>query len=445
MLQPSLFRHLMAWAIGAQLVVWVVFVLIGFRTGVHEADELTDGHLSSVASLILAQHMGQFSAAPSAATLGGRTELKAHDYQQSLSIVTWDSQGRLLARTGEAPTPEFTPSEGFVTLVLGSPPMQWRAFSRWAQPAHDRKIMVLLSVEERDALADDIAIQVATPGIWLLPVIAMVLTLAIRQGLRPLMNLSQQIRMLDIHRDTRLHAPPHAEFKAVADSTTMLIDRYNAALDSERALASEVAHELRTPLATMSLHAFSLRQALSPNEREEALTQIEHSAARARTVLTHLLALARASRTELAEAAKTTDLSDLARRVTAEYGQAAYASGHEISVATSMPCMVKAHPVLLEIALRNLIDNALAHTPRGSSVRVSVSLFPPSLAVCDSGRVRRQQGFVTDQQASSGLGLGHQVVRRIATVHGGRFDVEDQAEDGMTCYRIVLGLGAAAA
>jgi signal transduction histidine kinase len=41
------------------------------------------------------------------------------------------------------------------------------------------------------------------------------------------------------------------------------------------------------------------------------------------------------------------------------------------------------------------------------------------------------------------LSLGHQVVRRVAAVHGGRLDVSDQLDEGTTCYRIVLGEGAA--
>ena len=48
----------MAWALGALLIVWAGFVVLGYRTGIHEADELTDGHLASVALLQLAQNPG---------------------------------------------------------------------------------------------------------------------------------------------------------------------------------------------------------------------------------------------------------------------------------------------------------------------------------------------------------------------------------------------------
>jgi two-component system, OmpR family, sensor histidine kinase QseC len=439
-LQPSLLRHLLAWALGALLVVWATFVAVGYRTGAHEADELTDGHLASVASLLLAQRMGEFVPAPGAAALGGRTELKAHDYQQSLSIVVWDGAGRVIGRNGEAPTPAFAPTEGFETLALGQPAAQWRAFSRWDGPGHEKKIMVLLSMAERDDLADDIAEQVATPGLWLLPVVALVLVLAIRKGLRPLSDLSRDVHRLDIHHDTALRAPPHEEFKAVVQSINTLIERYNAALARERELASEVAHELRTPLASLSLHAGLLRGALAPAEREEALHRVQQDAARAASVLADLLALARASRAELAEAAEELDLAALARRVAAEYGQPALESGHELSVRAPAPCVVNGHPVLLELALRNLIENALHHTPRGTSVRVRVMAAPAGLEVCDDSPALARGESMDAPARHQGLGLGHQVVRRVAAVHDGKFEIAQQASgERLACYRLLLG------
>ena len=50
---PTLTRHLLGWALGALTVVWATFIWFGYKTGEHEADELTDGHLASVSSLLL--------------------------------------------------------------------------------------------------------------------------------------------------------------------------------------------------------------------------------------------------------------------------------------------------------------------------------------------------------------------------------------------------------
>ena len=132
----SLTRHLLGWALGALALVWGSFIVVGYQTGRHEADELTDGHLASVATLLLAEHDGRFDPHSPAADLASHPELKNHDYQQSMSVVVWDASGRLLTRTGAAPTPPFNATEGFETLRLGSPPAGWRAFSRWDGNPH---------------------------------------------------------------------------------------------------------------------------------------------------------------------------------------------------------------------------------------------------------------------------------------------------------------------
>lgn len=456
--RPSLLRHLLAWELGAFLFVWATFVAFGYQTGSHEADELTDGHLASVASLLLPMPTESFIRHPNGASLAPQTHLKAHDYQQSLSIVVWDGTGRVLAHTGDAPTPGFSPDEGFETLTLGAPPTTWRSFSRWDGPQRQRKISVLLSLDERDDLADDIAEQVTQPGLWLLPVITLALALALLHGLRPLQALSRQVHELEVHPGALLQAPSHEEFKTVVHSINHLIERYNAALERERALASEVAHELRTPLASISLHAASLQRALPPGEREQALRHIERDAARAGHVLADLLTLARASRAELAEVMQAVDLSELARQVTAQYAQAALHSGHDLSLSAPDACMARAHHVLLELALRNLIDNALSHTPRGTAIEVRVIDEPLALEVWDNGAaMARLHGQGADaapgaaaqlpgdddtgeahRRPGLGLGLGHQVVGRVAAVHAGRLDTEEDTAAGLRCYRIAL-------
>ena len=441
--RPSLQRQLLAWTLGALLVVWSVFMLVGYRTGVEEADELTDGHLASVASLLLAQPGRAFEQRPNAAALGVSPTLKAHDYQQSLSVIVWDQAGVLLTQTGPAPLPAFDTPEGFATLALGQPAKPWRVFTRWDEGSHVRKVAVLLSVQERDELADDIAEQVATPGLWLLPIVALVLTLAMRRGLRPLLDLSARVRALDIYQGGkpagRLQAPPHAEFQAMVGAIETLAARYQAALVRERELADAFAHELRTPLASLQLHTSSLRGSLTPEQRDTALLQIETDAARTAAIMSDLLALARASRTELAEAAAPLDLAALARRIAADHAQVAFDSAHELAVEAPAECLARGHPVLLEIALRNLVTNALGHTPPGTAVEIRVAAVPPSLQVRDNASAKLH---ATDQQRGTvvlGLGLGHQVVRRIAGVHGGRFDIAPPDAQGWRSYTLTLG------
>lgn len=443
MIQRSLTTTLLAWTLGALLIVWGVFVVLGYKTGLHEADELTDGHLASVALLQLAENPSQFKVRGDMASLPGLSELKSHDYQRSLSVVVWDANGKILLRTGEAPDVPFTVAEGFEMLTLGNPSVAWRAFSRWDGAGHQRKVTVLLSVKERDELAKDIAEQVAEPGFWLLPVVALVLGLAIRRGMRPLYALSRDVDALDIHQPLPLrNLYLQQEFRAVVDSINTLAARYQVAVSRERELASELAHELRTPLASLTLQAHAIRNARVEAEREKLLVQLERDALRAGQVLTNLLALARASNTDLVEAMQDVDLDEIARAEIAQFGQSAIDSGHDLSLSSSGPFLMQGHPILLGLALRNLIENALSHTAHGTRVEIQLDSDDRWLQVCDAAPAAATGGEgKVDKPLSSrslGLGLGHRVVEKIATIHGARFETAIPPSGFTTAYRLIF-------
>ncbi len=443
----SLTLHLMAWALGALLIVWGGFVVLGYSTGLHEADELTDGHLASVAMLQLSEHAGQPAERGGIGGLPGLSKLKNHDYQRSMSVVVWDGTGRVLMRTGDAPELPFTQGEGFETLQLGKPATAWRAFSRWEGPAHQRKVAVLLSETERDDLAQDIAEQVAEPGFWLLPVVALALGLAIHRGLRPLYELSRDVDALDIGQPSPLrNRYQQQEFRAVVDSINTLAGRYHAVVARERELANELAHELRTPLASITLQARALRQLAQGPERELLLEQLERDALRSGHVLSDLLALARASRTEMAETRQALDLEGIAREEVSSFGQSAHHSGHELALVSPGPFQLAGHPVLLALAIRNLVENALSHTPAGTHVEVQLDPAQHWLQVCDTAAhslspregdaQKRQPGGIPESSVGLGWGLGHRVVEKIAQIHGATFEQVVPPPGFTSCFRL---------
>ncbi|WP_309683463.1 HAMP domain-containing sensor histidine kinase [Polaromonas sp.] len=432
--QPTLTLRLLLLVLGSLVGVWLSFVTIAFQVSQSESEELTDGQLASVVALLLNEKHPDYGNGGAADRGIGLLKSRYHDYQQSLTVVAWDSAGRRITSIGDAPVPDFDGKSGFADLHIGTPTADthWRSFSQW-DDGHTRKVMAMLNMSDRDRVADEFAQEMILPGLAVLPVVALALWLAIRRGLRPLYQLSDDVARLDVGRSERLpERQALREFDSVTMSINSLIVSQAATLARERQLASEVAHELRTPLSSITLHAKSLRSELPAQEREQALIQIETDALRAGHVLTQLLALARASRAELDAAAVQVDLATLARHVVSEYAQAAWSSGHELALGGVQGLWLRGHPVLIELGLRNLVENALRHTPPGTVVEVQTGSEGHEvwLQVCDSGgppgSARQPERRVKPHDA---LGLGHKIVERVAEVHGGRFECLPPAGD----------------
>ena len=161
--------------------------------------------------------------------------------------------------------------------------------------------------------------------------------------------------------------------------------------------------------------------------------------ARAGHVLTDLLALARASRAQWDEAAQPIDLVELARGVVADFAPHAHGTGHELALVASGPFPLAGHPLLLQLALRNLLENALSHTPPGTHVEVQLDAGARWLQVCDDAfpAVPAPSQSEAAGPRSLGLGLGHRVVEKIAGLHGGWFAPVAQPGSS-SCYRITF-------
>ena len=442
MSKQSLTQHLIAWALGTVVVVWASFIAFGYWTGVIEAGEIADGHLTSVAALMLEQAETGFPSVSRPQGPPGFQAVERHEYQQDVSVVVWNAAGDLLLHIGKAPAPPFSTKVGFENLVLGPQAGAWRAYSRWSANGANR-VSVLVSLGDQDELARDITGHMIDFGLWLLPVIALALGLAIRRGLRPLHELSRDIHALDIHKAQPLPAQVrYKEFRATVDAINTLVARYHSALTRERALANEFAHELRTPLASLSLQTRALRDLSAGPERENTLVQLERDVLRAGEVLSHLLALARASRVELDETKQATDVTALASQVVAAFAPAAHENRQELALGSPGPFVIMGHPLLIELALRNLVENALAHTSPGTVVEVQINPQERWVQVCDSGPdlACPSTAKKVSVMHSLGLGLGHRVVEKIITMHGGRLEQVTPPGGFSTCYRLTFGV-----
>jgi two-component system sensor histidine kinase QseC len=428
----TLRHYLLAWALGVLVAVWVALVAFAWSTTFREARQFSDGQMTAVAKLWL-------SAAPYRLEPHAPLDVPdlQHEYLQDVAVVAWDD-GRLVADThgmvgGLALA--ALPLQGFTTVSVKVPGLvpEWRAYSaQIEQEGRLRRVVVLMDLKQRYDLGKDIAEHVALPALLVLPLVSLLLWWAIRRGLRPLDQLSSEVAALDGFAGQRLDAQHrHREFASTVAAINALVDTLQTRAQREREFASDVAHELRTPLAALALQAGAAQHDPSP----ERLAELEQEALRAGRILSQLLELARAQRNAIAGggplASSPVALGELAARLIAAHAPAAYESGHELSLTQpDEPVVVPAQPMLLELALRNLIENALRHTPRDSQVAVAVWQTGAHLGVSVSDNGQRAHAHTLPAERG-GLGLGLRLVSRIAEQMGAEL-ARDEGEAPMT-------------
>lgn len=436
----SLWRYLWAWAFGAVVALWLVLAGLAYSTGYHEAEEISDGLLVSAAQLLLSQPLAQPLLVPSSPNPPKvhQAELPAaisqhplNAYAPEFHVVIW--QGDRLVWDSHGVYTQLPPrlALGHQTLglTLQGVSQDWRVYvAESTEATAVRRVAVFMDPARREALAADISEHILLPALVFLPLVALMLASAIRRGLLPLQRLSGKIEALDVDAgQTLVQQQPYRELGVTVQSINALVLRLQAQIGRERRFAADVAHELRTPLTALVLQARRARKGSGAAEQDQALQAVEQGALRAGRILSQLLDLARAQ-SLTGDVSEQVDLCALALRVVSEHAALAHELGQDIALEAPDSLVLPGQSTLLELALRNLVDNALRHNPAGTYVEVRVARDAAgqvALSVSDDGgdvSAVRTPGSDTapDTGTSSnvGLGIGLTLVERIAQSQG---------------------------
>jgi signal transduction histidine kinase len=225
------------------------------------------------------------------------------------------------------------------------------------------------------------------------------------------------------------------------------MQRQLAQLDSARKrFIATASHELRTPIFSLGGFVELLQgEELDEETRQQFLDQIREQLDRLRKLTTELLDLSKLEAGSLELHREATDLGEVARKVTAEFTPALTQHDSHLQLRLERsPIRTVCDRERLAQIMRILIDNALAHTPDGTQIRVTAvqANGTVSLAVRDDGRgIRRDvlprvfEPFFSSGDAQ-GSGLGLAIARELAEQMDGRLRVD--SVPGRTTFTLEL-------
>ncbi len=327
-----------------------------------------------------------------------------------------DGDARMLMRSHAAPTAEFAVPRR--TGFQESGP--WRVYTV-QHPSRPLFLHLADTLAERQAARNRALLGLIVPLVAMLPLLALLLRRIARRELRVMHDLEAEIGRrsgADLS-PIALEGMP-AELHSVGEHVNRLLQRLAQALDAERSLAANAAHELRTPLAAVRLRLqTALDENLSRTDVEAALAALATFGHRA----DKLLQLSRAESSSTLTAQRV-DLVQLAATVAEEFWATEETRRRlDLRIDDGGVLACRGDLDAIAIALRNLVENALRYS---GDARVWIEVVAPcTLLVRDEGpgvpaatleTLRRRH--VRHTADGAGYGLGLSIIGTIVEKHG---------------------------
>ncbi|HSV47781.1 MAG TPA: sensor histidine kinase, partial [Ramlibacter sp.] len=300
--------------------------------------------------------------------------------------------------------------------------------------------MAVVQVAETLELRRTLARQILVDTLWrqalLVAVIALVAIVVVQRATRPVRRLSGQLQARQEGDLTPIAAgDAPRELLPLVEATNQVMGRLARLLEHQKRFVRDTSHQLRTPLAVLKAQVQSAQH--GDVEPQQALAEIGETVERATLLANQMLALAKVEQLRQQPQAAATDLAAIVREMALELSPLLADKDIDFEIATAQ-APVPAHEWMLRELARNLLHNAIRHTPAGGAVtvRVVADRTSAALTISDSGpgisaalRERLFQPFAAgDPRSGSGLGLA--ICQEIAHALGGSIGLENREAHG---------------
>ena len=450
--------------VGLLFVVMIAIAsIVTYRIARDSIDDAYDAQLIVAANVLHALMGDELGEArtnhhPTELSVDDAPLLSAEDRKSFNTFADWRmfriwQNGRLVMRsdTGPPGTHPEPAEEGFKDFVYQN--SKWRVYAL-KLPEQPITVEVGERLEIRTELVRSISFNLALPLLLIVPATALLIWLALNNGLAALRELIAELGNRSV-RDLTPFSPASwpSDLKPLLGSINQFLARLDRTLQRERRFIDQAAHQLRTPLSVIKLQAQMISDATTSADRSEMAGQLAAGVDRASGLVDRLLTLARLE--SISEAGGPADLAAETSAVIADL--APLATARDVSLAYDGPAaaLVAADAALVRIICANLIDNAIRYSPTGGEVQVEI--FPggesfefsvtdagPGIAPAERAAVLERFNRGSARQGE-GVGLGLSIVSEALRLLNGQLILQDRP-DGRSGLRacVVLPRQAAA-
>ena len=407
------------------LVAWSCASFIAWQQTTHKLDKLFDTQQMLFAKRLSVMDFNELRVGNP--QLHSKKKYKhGHLDDDALAFAIYTADGKMVLNDGDngADIPYHYRREGFDDGYLRNDNDEWRFL--WVTSANGKyRIVVGQEWEYRQEMALDIVTSQLTPWLVALPLMVLLLIVLLSRELAPLKKMAGALRRRTPDSDEPLStADVPGEVRPLVEALNQLFARSHEMMMRERRFTSDAAHELRSPLTALKVQTEVAQLSTDdPESREKALSQLHAGIDRASRLVDQLLTLSRLDSFAQLDDVEQIPLAELLQSSVMDSYHAAQQAGIELRLNINAQVSKTGQPLLLSLLVRNLLDNAVRYSPRGSTV--DVTLETNQFTVRDNGpgisaealarigeRFYRPPG-----QDEPGSGLGLSIVQRIATLH----------------------------
>lgn len=358
-----------------------------------------------------------------------------------LFFAIFDADGNILLQS------DMAPKVGSAAVAAGFSEFRHQG-RKWFTYGVDSSLDELLLVvgqrsKDREEITEHLGAGLLLPLILLMPLMLWLLWHVIGVALRPLKDVTAQVRRQDIRQLQPIDVDGvPVEIDPLVKALNRMIVDLDAAYARERRFVSDASHELRNPLASLLINVDNAIEENRDASAREALDSMKNSIRRLSHLVSQLLELSHFENPLSGRTLARVDLCRICRQVVDSFESRPAET--ELDIELQLPlegCEIRGEESLLSSLVTNLVDNAVKYGGADARIRVRCTRDANGLLleIEDSGA-----GLDTAQRAralgrfyraadtnTAGAGLGLSIAKTIADIHNARLELEESELGGL--------------
>lgn len=327
--------------------------------------------------------------------------------------------------------------DGFATVKYGD--TAWRIYII-TKPSKQR-FVVAQQTEFRDEIAWAYALSAMLPIVVMAFILLIAITWIIWSRMKPIRQLAKEVDQLSVEDMNPLSIKKiPSEVTPFIEAINRLLTRASETIKHQKRFIADASHELRTPVAALTLQAENVRTASSGTEREERFDLLQQGLTRLNTLVNQLLKLARLRNVQADSFDQVFADEVLKEVVTSLYP---LAENKSIDLGVTESTQIKLNDINggLNQLFENAISNAIYYTPNGGRVDISLTAIKDKaeFKVVDTGPGISEENlekvftpfYRGEEIAGDGSGLGLAICSEISEQLNGKISLKNRKEGGL--------------